>query len=381
VKDAEIIAQRLIGQLARSGLHAHPLPVLPLLGQGADDEPDFGLELRVDGEPWHLLVHGREIAPRAADIARFRHLQEAVRVEHPRRIVLIVAPRLLERHRKALRDAGISHADLRGITWLRAPGLLIDVDRRDETDAPRLPDMASAAAPPDVFSDRSSLVIRAIVDRGQQPVRASAISHATGISNAWVSSVAGELMRRDYVARTSAGLVLADGAKLLMDWMQVYDWRKNVVRRYQIDASRGEILERLPRAQHAENEPAPAYFLTLHAGAALYARHVESDVVTLYAPGTSMNGLAAWASEDMFGVPTPSGGNLQLVSPFHETSFSFGASRRQGHAVVSLLQLFLDLARYPLRGPEGATMLVRSALGDQLGLTAEQRHRVTATLA
>ena len=375
------VADHLIRQLNGHGLNARPLVVLPRLGPDGDYGVDFGVEIRARGERWFLLAEVKHSAPQPADIATLRRVASQIHREHPNRVLLVVAPRLLARHRKALRDAGVSHADLCGVAYISAPGLLVNVERVEETASEIEIPSPGAAAVPNVFSDRATLVIRAVAESAPQPIRASRISALTEISNAWVSNVAAELTEREYIARTPKGLVLGDRARLLIDWSHAYEWKQNSIRRYQVDATKDEILEKLRLTHRHESGHGSDYFLTLHSGAAFYAPHVESEVVTLYAPGAAMAPMIAWASEALFGVPTTSGGNLQLVAPFYELSFSYGAQQREGQHVVSLLQLFLDLARYPLRGPEAAAMLIRNGLGNRLGLSPEESRRLVGELA
>jgi DNA-binding HxlR family transcriptional regulator len=372
-----VMADRFIENLNASGLEAHSAGLRGVAESGEFHETraDRVVELRANNQEWLILVEVKNRAPTAADIAQLSASFNGFRAKNPRVIPCLVVPRLLDRHRVALRDAGISHADLRGVLYIKAPGLLIDVERKISYDDDELADIhAESTRDPDIFGDRSSLILRALTHHVQEPVRSTRLAERTGITAGWISQVLRELKRRGYVARTAGGVVLANPVQLLMDWPRAYDWKKNHVRRYQVDFPKEEILNTLASARRrVRGSEKVDYLLTLHTGAALFAPHVENAVVTLYAPPAALSGVMSLIVDRMFGVATTSAGNLQVVSPFYEKSIHFDAGLVDGQPVVSLLQLYLDLVRYPVRGAEAASMLLRGPLRDLLHLTRLQQ--------
>ncbi len=55
--------------------------------------------------------------------------------------------------------------------------------------------------------------------------------------------------------------------------------------------------------------------------------------------------------------PGKEGANLVIVRPYHRHSALFGSRQIRKWRVVSDIQLYLDLHRYPLRGEEQASHL------------------------
>ena len=75
---------------------------------------------------------------------------------------------------------------------------------------------------------------------------------------------------------------------------------------------------------------------------------------------------------DLYGEPVATGGTLHVLKPYYGNGVFYGTSEVDGARVVSPVQLFIDLANYPLRGAEAARMLALGPLAHQLGLSREQ---------
>jgi hypothetical protein len=346
------------------------------------DEFDEVISLHLDDRVWRLYIDWKSRAPSAFDLQQLE--ARAIRISNvdTSGVLCLAVPRLLKRHRAALRESGISHADLRSILYLRAPGLLIDIDRlRDSTDRAAAAMDAPAASPADPFSDRTSLVARTLLEYPRESFKVIDLAKLTGISAGWVSRVANELCHRGYAVRSARELQLADAVSLLQDWARVYTWRRNPVQRFEVPYSAEEILRklRLHQAEKPGSESGQAA-LTLHSAAQLVSPHVRSDVVALYAQPPVHKRLLEWLARDLQAQPTTAGGGFQLVTPFYERSAFYQVKSISGLPIVSLPQLFLDLVHYPVRGQEAASMLVRTALGDHLRLQPVERQRLLREL-
>jgi hypothetical protein len=82
----------------------------------------------------------------------------------------------------------------------------------------------------------------------------------------------------------------------------------------------------------------------------------------------------------LYGERVHTGGNLHVMTPDYGDAVFLGARDVDGMPVVSPVQLFLDLAGFPLRGVEAARMLALGPLRQQLGLDARQIQELTRTL-
>jgi hypothetical protein len=249
-----------------------------------------------------------------------------------------------------LRDARVPFIDLAGNAWIVWRGVHIDrrgfPNPRAETRLPRGP-----------FSDKASLVIRALFDsetgRGIRD-----LAGELGLEPSYVSKVVRELDRRGYVVRQVAGIVLRHPAELLSDWLHAYRGREPVMRRtFFVPVTSGEAL--LDAARHAEFAPGPDYALTMQSGASLITRYAEFDTLEIY---VRHKPLADRIAKQLESRPAARGANLLIMVPYYRVSAFHGERRVQGLSVVSDLQLYLDLYDFPKRGREQAERIYERRL-------------------
>jgi hypothetical protein len=292
-------------------------------------------------------------------------LGDAAKAREAGATLMVVAPTLGAGLRKALRAAGIGHADLGGTLFLQAPGIAV----RIEGSVYRAPARAGASEQ-NPFADRASLVLRAMMREPDREWGVREMAAATCISTGLASQTADAITRRGYAAEKDGRLVLADAASALIDWAALEPWAKNRVKSFvapfdDADELAGEawpVVERLSPG-HA--------MLTQLAALDEYAPHVVGHgQVHLYCEPDDFEAAAAGIVASLYAEPVRTGGNLHLVRPSARGSTGFDSRMRGGKRVVSPVQLFLDLAAYPVRGIEGAQMLARAVLGQELGLGA-----------
>jgi hypothetical protein len=274
--------------------------------------------------------------------------------------------------RAALREAGVSHADLDGSVFVTAPGIHVRMDAPGRTSAQPL-----AGHRADPFADRTSLVLRAMLREPQRVWGVREIALAAGVSPGLASRTADEIKRRGYAASRDGKLALHDAAAVLLDWAGASPWRKNKVRAFVAPYEGVELRRRAIDA--AERFSPGSAALTQLAGLELYTEHVTGPAaVHVYCAPLHFDSACAGLQADLYAEPVRAGGNVHLVSPALQRSVFFDARQMHGMNVVSPVQLFLDLTAYPLRGAEGAEMLLRTVLGPELGLTSEQVQRAAA---
>lgn|GEM_PF-2892354 len=84
----------------------------------------------------------------------------------------------------------------------------------------------------------------------------------------------------------------------------------------------------------------------------------------------------------MYAEPVADGGNLVVFSPpYYGSAVFIGTNEHDGMHITSDVQLRLDLARYRVRGPEVAEMLVRLRLAKQFDLSGADIRRLIETFA
>jgi len=313
---------------------------------------------RSDCEAWvglgnqnlKLLVEFKQLGSEA----RLKDAAELIRrrqVEHPSRLWILACPFLSSSRQELLRESGVPFFDLAGNAWIVSDA--VHVDRRGFPNP-----FSEQRGARDPFSDKASLVLRALIASGPgRGVRS--IAEQVDLSPGYVSKVVQELEERGYVARREEGLALRNGQELLQDWLHAY--RKHWIER------RGYFLA-VPRVQAVmdairEASISDEYALALQAGASLIAPYADFDVVDVYVH--SIDAAAALASR-LDAREVERGANLRVSVPYYRVSAFFDRQEAAGLPVVSDLQLYLDLYDYPLRGREQAEQILERRLGPKL---------------
>ena len=330
----------------------------------ADGQPfSLALELRGLGENRILRVAIVRSVPYEKLTALQRHAR-LLRTRSPDSIPLLLVPHLTPRARAALRKARINHADFGGTISVREPGIRIEVTGSTHKYAWEQP-----SGTVNIFSDRSSLVLRVLLGNAKQPCRASAIAQRAAVTKGWVSIVGRALIEAGYVERNAHGLRVVDAPRLLRDWTDAYNWRRNPAKSYHSPLERDAVIARLPGLMEKRSTK---WALTLLAGSSLIAPHVEHDQVHFYVEADRMEDLDQAIRRDLYLEPASEGGNVHILRPYYKFSAFFEFERIKEVHVVSALQLFLDLFDYPVRGREAAELVLRTRLSESFGLSARE---------
>lgn len=325
-------------------------------------EFDLALTIKSGHGPERLYV---EVETRVLGVTidQFAARAEDLRQRDPRAIPLLVTPTLTPRARSVLRERRLNHADFTGTVFIRAEGLIVDIDGE--------PDMAVPIAPSRInpFADKASIVIRTFLAEPNLPLRVTDVARRADVTKGWVSLVATELEARGYLVQTGAQYRLADPVRVLHDWSTQYAWRDNRVTSFVAGYSYREVLDLLPKV--LERFPDSAA-LTLLAGAELLAPHVAHEQIHLYVRSRHVPEVRDRIRQTLFLEPTEAGGTVHLVEPYYAQSAFFDKRVVHQLPVVSPVQLYLDLLQYPLRGREAASMIARTTLAHDLSLSADQ---------
>lgn len=259
---------------------------------------------------------------------------------------LIVTPELSKRIVFACKELGISAIDLNGRTWLRAPGLL--VDRRP------LPGRSFSyeLEPRNIFVGKSARIVRCLLTDRDHTWTQAEIVPRTKASSGLVSRIVQHLISQGFAEKISAReFRLRDWAGLLDEWVQSDRFTK----RTRTTLYAGFIndpgeLARLLQAW-SEKESVPIAFTQW---VAAWARHpfTEPTVCSAYASRPP----DAATLEKLQLRPVTEGGKLWLHVPDDEGILA-ETQTRNGLKLVTDAQIYLDLQRTGLRGPDAATAL------------------------
>lgn len=271
---------------------------------------------------------------------------ENLKVPHSSPRPLVVTPELSPRIVAACKERGIAAIDLNGRTWLRARGLL--VDRRP------LPgrSFSYALEPRNIFVGKSARIVRCLLtDRARTWTQAEIVPR-TGASSGLVSRIVRYLISQGFVEKISAReFRLRDWHGLLDEWAGTDNLRKRTqTTRYAgFLGSTQELAQRLQ--QWAESEKVPLAFTQWIAA---WTRHpyTEPVICSAYVPR-----LPEAAALEQFGLrPVDEGGKLWLLIPDDEGILT-EAKIQNGLTLVTDAQIYLDLQRTGLRGPDAASAL------------------------
>lgn len=358
----------LVEDVARLLQERLDLPVVVSARHARKAGRDIDAVLRLGGE-----AGGRELWLEVKETVGSRVLDALQsRAEQVDDRLMLAAPSLPRAVRDRLRAMGVNHADLAGNVFVREPGFFIWLD------ADRTPPPASARGRSlNPFSKRSSLVLRALLEHPRKRWKVRELSADVSVSVGHTSDIVRVLVERGYADEHGGTVGLGDAAAALRDWMAAYDWRKNIVDSYVVPFEYDELL---PAFRGVFDEAAPPFALTLLAGAGLVAPHVRHEQLHAYVAEQSMPRVKARVRERLFGEPVQRGGNLHLLHPYHGPGVFYGRRTIEGFPVCSNVQLFLDLAAFPLRGAEAARILAKGALADQLQLSPAQVRSLTEAL-
>ncbi|MHB1345174.1 MAG: type IV toxin-antitoxin system AbiEi family antitoxin [Thermoleophilia bacterium] len=307
--------------------------------------PDCEASVSLGNENLSLLVEFKQLGSGA----RLKEAAELIRRrqdEHPSHLWILACPFLSPARQELLRESGVSFFDFAGNAWIVSDA--VHVDRRG------FPNPFSEQRTRDPFSDKASLVLRALIASGPgRGVRN--IADQAGLSPGYVSKVVQELEERGYVARREEGLALQNAQELLQDWVSAY--RKHWIERreYFLQVPRAEAVMDAMRQASLGDE----YALALQAGASLILPYAEFDVVDVYVHNID---AAVGLAGQLDAREVNRGANLRVSVPYYRVSAFFDRQKAAGLPVVSDLQLYLDLYDYPLRGREQAERILERRL-------------------
>jgi hypothetical protein len=265
-------------------------------------------------------------------------------------VPLVVAKYLSPDRRKQCQEESVCFLDLSGNVFLEYGGLYIERIGFPN----RFPEKRRGRG---LFSDKASLILRAAFSDIKKVWGVRELAHSVGLDPGFVSRMAQELEKRNYVSRIDSKLKLRDPGSLLEDWVREYDYLRNQEARY-FCLAKGpeEIMDKLIGAQIPDDIP---YALSLHAGANLVAPYAVYNEVHIYVQD---KGGIHWFVEKLKLREAGKGANLIFLLPYYKHSVFYSKQRIRNLWVVSDLQLYLDLHSYPMRGLEQSEHLYEKRL-------------------
>jgi hypothetical protein len=313
--------------------------------------PDFVARADIDGREIELIIEVKE-RPHLVDL---RLAADAIKqYAGPNQIPMVAAQFMGPNRRALLREMGIGYIDMAGNIYLRAPGVFI------EREGKRNP-FGYGREGLNPYSDKASIILRVLLNEPSRRWKIREIAKAGEISPGWVSRVVDSLVERGLVEFSRQnGVALLRGEDMLKEWADIYDWHRNKFYHYYCHAlDFREILDKISRLNLHKGR---MIALGFQAGAYLVSPYSTFNQVHLLVDGPSFDMIHPDIERQLELEPRKEGANLILVRPYYKYSALFGARKIENWWVVSDVQLYLDLNKYPLRGQEQAEHLLEKVI-------------------
>jgi len=312
---------------------------------------DFSVRADIDGRKIDLLIEVKE-RPHLVDL---RLAAEAIKqYSGPNRIPVVASHFMGPNRRALLKEMGVGYIDMAGNIYLRAHGILIE---REEKRNP----FGYEREGLNPYSDKASIILRILMNEPDRSWKIREIAKLGDINPGWVSRVVDTLGERGLVEFSrKGGVALLRGEDMLKEWADLYDWRRNKFYYYYCHAlDFQEVLERISVLSLDSDKLVAIGF---QAGAYLVSPYSTFNQVHLMIDGRNFDVILPEVERQLGLEPRREGANLILVRPHYKYSALFSARKIKKWYVVSDIQLYLDLNRYPIRGQEQAEHLLEKVI-------------------
>jgi len=313
--------------------------------------PGFVVRVDIDGREIELIIEVKE----RPHLVGLRLAADAIKqYAGPNQIPMVASHFMGPNRRALLKEMGIGYIDMAGNIYLRAPGVFIE---REEKRNP----FGYEREGLNPYSDKASIILRVLMNEPSRKWKIREIAKVGDINPGWVSRVVASLVERGLIEFSRQnGIALLRGEDMLKEWADIYDWRRNKFYHYYCHAlDFQKVLEKISGLNlHRDKIIA----LGFQAGAYLVSPYSTFNQVHLLVDGPSFDMIRPEIERQLELESRREGANLILVRPYYKYAALFGARKIESWWVVSDVQLYLDLNRYPLRGQEQAEHLLEKVI-------------------
>jgi len=302
------------------------------LSLGHDQQLPLVIEARANGQP------------RIARDAVNQLLQYRARL--PDAYCIFGAPYISAAAGKIAADAGVGYIDLAGNCRLSFANVYI---RRAQWPNPAVERRGLRS----LYSPKAERILRVLLGEPKRAWRIERLAAEAQVSLGMASKVKRLLEDREWLGRRQDGFNLREPAKLLAEWAENYNYRRNTVQDfYSLDPIPGIESSLANACRDLRFE----YALTGFSAAARLAPTVRYQRATAYVKGR-LDEVA-----DRMGLKrVSSGANVTLIEPYDE-GVLLSAPEVGGTRVVSPVQTYLDLLNFRGRGEEAAEALLKQVI-------------------
>lgn len=202
-----------------------------------------------------------------------------------------------------------------------------------------------------LYSPKAERIIRVLLNSDLRKWKTEQLAQEADVSIGLVSKVKNLLEDKEWLISKTIGFSLLDPHSLLEDWVRNYKFQRNEIKNYYSLLSPSEIETRISQRLTGEK-----YCFTSFSAAARYANVVRYRRVMVYVD-TEFSRL-----ENELGLKrVESGFNLSIIKPYDSGVF-YGTDIKEGAAIGSPIQVYLDLMNVGSRGEEAASALFKQVI-------------------
>jgi len=208
-----------------------------------------------------------------------------------------------------------------------------------------------------LYSPKAARVIRVLLNAPPKKTwKVKELAEEAGVSLGQMSNVKKLLDNREWIRISPDGFALIAPERLLTEWAENYNCRKNLARDFYSMKNTPEIEAEL--AQVCQQSRVK-YAFTGFSGAARLAPSVRYQRVSAYVEETQEDLASLLNLKEV-----TSGANISLLTPYDEGVF-YGIREIDGIRIASPIQIYLDLLGFRGRGEEAAKAILEETIHPQ----------------
>jgi len=311
--------------------------------------PDLIMHVSYKGIKFDMA--GEVISQQSSSILKAKISALKSYVVYDRNLVpIIIAEYLSPERREQCQNEGVYYLDLSGNIFIKYESIYIERIGFSN----RHPEKRKGRG---VFSDKASLILRAALKDVKRQWGVREFAGSVSLNPGFISRLSEELEKRNYISRKDSKLIFKDPESILEDWVREYDYKKNKeIRFFCMAKGPDEILDKIKKLKIPENL---VYAFGFHSGANLISPYAVYNELHMYIQDEND---IRWFADNLNLRQVDEGANMIFLMPYYKHSVFYDIQQIGSLKVVSDLQLYLDLYKYPIRGLEQAEYIYEKRL-------------------
>jgi hypothetical protein len=289
-------------------------------------ETTFVIEVKSIGEPRYI----------EQAITQVKLLSKTIRNSYP----VVASSYLSETSREICKKLDVGYIDLFGNIYIDLPQIHIEKESNKTKEVEKKKQKQ-------LFSPVATRIIRSLLTKPEEKWTIQLLSEKSQVSLGYAHRIVEKLIDKKFLERNNDyKLILIDKSRLLDIWRDNYTFKNNTIYSYYtFEKNKDTLFNKIKKASKSIKS---SYAFTLHSGASFIAPYVRYNDIHLYIKSNM---------DQMIQIldlrPVESGANIYLIEPYDQGVMQ-NLQMIKGNAIVSNIQLYIDLYSYPKRGKEQA---------------------------